>query len=83
MDAKTVQKPSKKPCGKNVEKRASAPVNPGPPAAPVRGTKRPTERQPEEGNLKKKSSERSMQRDQPRPLNTPRAPSGPERIYLS
>ena len=46
MDAKTVQRPSKKPCGKNVEKRASAPVNPGPPAAPVRDI-RATEENPQ------------------------------------
>ena len=44
MNAKTIQRPSKKRCEKNVEKRASGPVNPGPPAAPVRGTKRPIQK---------------------------------------
>ena len=43
---------------KNVAKRASALVNPGPPAAPVRGTKRPTEGQQKADNLKEGTSER-------------------------
>ena len=86
IDAKTIKKPSKNRFKKKVEKQRSGPAtpgNPGKPAAPVRVTKRPTERQQKEDNPKERNSERSMQRDQPRPFNTPRAPSGPERIYLS
>ena len=33
--------------------------------------------------FREESSERRVQKDQPLPSNTPRAPSGPERIYLS
>ena len=78
------KKTSKNRCEKKVEKRASGLVNPGEPGGPAgsgKSNKRPTERQQKEDNLKERSSERSMQRDQPRPFNTPRAPSGPERIY--
>ena len=53
------------------------------PAGSGKSNNRPTERQQKEDNLKERSSERNMQRDQPRPFNTPRAPSGPERIYWS
>ena len=42
----------------------------------------PTERQQKADNLKEGTSERHIQRDQPRPSNTPRAPSGPERMSL-
>ena len=63
------------------------PESPDPPMAPVRVSSplwsllERTKRQQKEDNPKERNSERSMQRDQPRPFNTPRAPSGPERIY--
>ena len=83
MEPTSTKTPYTNRCGKRVEKRASAPVNPGEPGGPAgsgKSNKRPTERQQKEDNLKERSSERSMQRDKPRPSNTPRAPSGPERI---
>ena len=84
IDAKTMKKPSTNRFKKKVEKQRSGPAR----AHQARGREGsgqsnnlPTERQQKEDNLKERSSERSMQRDQPRPFNTPRAPSGPERIY--
>ena len=74
------KKPSKKRCEKRVEKRAPGPVNPGDPWAPTNTYKI--------NKTHKASEERHMKKDtyrprHTRPFNTPRAPSGPERIYLS
>ena len=83
IDAKIMKKPIKNRFKKKVEKQRSAPVNPGSPGGPAGSGKRNSghcKHPTKEGNLKERSSERNMQRDQPRPFNTPRAPSGPERI---
>ena len=84
FDAKTINKPSKNRFKKKVEKQRSGPTICRQARGGLGSGKKnnlPTERQQKEDNLKERSSERSMQRDKPRPSNTPRAPSGPERIY--
>ena len=89
MEPKSIKKPSKNRCGKRSGKRRKSAFRPGSPTSrkhiQVNKTHKASEENPHElgEESAEESAERSMQRDKPPKLNTPWAPSGPERIYLS
>ena len=75
---KPSKNPSKKRCEKRVKKRGSVSVLP-PKSRRTRGSGKRYKKAHEERHI-----QRGTYRDRhTRPSNTPRAPSGPERIYLS
>ena len=79
-----MKKPSKNRFKKKVEKQRSGPAWAHQARGRLgsgQGNNLLTERQQKEDNMKERSSERRMQKDQPLLSNTPRVPRGPERIF--
>ena len=89
MELKSIKKPSKNRCEKRVAKTTPFPASPvekySHKTHKINKTHKASEENPHElgEESAEESAEGSMQRDKPPKLNTPWAPSGPERIYLN